>query len=90
MKIFRIAILSMAMIVSGNISTFAFEQDNQSMRASSASAKFSDPDNNTPMTVHVYMNNNNSQNNGDMDQSSVHYEYDPQNGTYIPAAGRQQ
>jgi len=88
MKIVRtLGLLSIALVISAP-AAFAFEKDDQSMGSAASSANFSDPDEKTPVTMHMNMNGS-SKNMDNTDPTAIHYIYDTSSGVYVPSTAKQ-
>jgi hypothetical protein len=64
---------------------FALTVDDKSMNTPDGAPRFSDPDEQLPTTgLSVHLNSAGRPENGNIDPSTVRYDYDSASGTYIP------
>jgi hypothetical protein len=76
----RLSLITAGLLVASQ--ALAFSDDDKSMNTPSGAAKFSDPDEQTPGGA-LHLQGGKAQS-GDVDPSSIRYDYDPTSGSYLP------
>ncbi len=84
MKLVKLlSLAALATVTLGATQASALSEDEKSMNSSDGAARFSDPDEKTPGALYM-QNGQAASGSGNVDPSSVRYDYDSASGSYVP------